>query len=125
MISEGSPVLPASYTQHTSARSAFSILLTGEAPTADELSALQEAHAAQEQASQRVGLLDGIIADLRLEIAEGDVDRRAFEQELSSIDQELAEVSAVVASSGARVRTLIETRNRSPQRGRSPSPARA
>lgn len=112
MISEGSPVLPASYTQHTSARSAFAILLTGKAPTAEELSALQEAHSAREQASQRVGLLDGIIAELRVEIADADVDRRSLEQELSSIDQELAEVSAVVAASGARVRTLIEARNK-------------
>jgi uncharacterized Zn finger protein (UPF0148 family) len=112
MISESSPILPSSYTQHTSARSAFNILVTGKVPTAEELAALSEAHTSRDQAGQYASLLDGVIDELRAALLEEDLDRQALEAELANIDDELANVSELVSESGARVRNLIDVRNR-------------
>jgi AAA domain len=111
VIDTRSPVLSPQQIQQTASRSVFQMLLTGEAPSPEELAALQKAHRQHETARQRVDLLDPIIGELREEIQKSGGNRQQLEADLESIDQELATVSEAVSASGDRVRALIEQRN--------------
>ena len=111
VISTNSPVAPPSPGGSTASRSVFRILLTGTAPTPDEVARLRRGHEDRERAKQQVVFLDELIADLRHEIEEANLARRDLAQELARIDEELATVSETVSQSGDRVRSLLDARN--------------
>jgi len=111
VISESSPILPPSFTQHTAARSAFQIVLSGRGPTDAEVRRLRVAHRGQERAKSQIELLAPIIATLRDEIAESGFSRGELEAELAQVDEQLAEMSELVAASGDAARALIRKRN--------------
>src|SRR5690606_1159943 len=98
-------------TQQTAARSLFRMLLTGEAPTSEELRHLKAAYDAKEEAAQRVKVFTAIIQQLRDEIAERPTPRPELEEELQSIDRELANVSEIVARSGEAAKEILQRRN--------------
>lgn len=112
VISTNSPVLPAQGPRQTASRSVFQMVLTGDAPSQEELAAVREANARREAASQRVDAIDPLIEELRAEIADSDYERGDLERELQRIEQELAEVSETVTQSGNRARNLMIERNR-------------
>jgi hypothetical protein len=112
IITSGSPVLSSLGIDHTANRSIFSILLTGKAPTKEEVEALQDAHEQKKQAGERLKVLDPMIDDLRAEIEAGEPTRTQLEAELARLEEELAEVSETVTKSGERARALMGERNR-------------
>ncbi len=112
VISPGSPILSSQPTQHTANRSIFGIVMTGKAPTLEEVEGIRRAHERRETAGQRLLVLDPMIEDLRGEIGEGEVRRGELESELRRLEQELAEVSEVVSRSGQRAREFMGARNR-------------
>lgn len=111
IISEGSPVLSGQHVQATANRSAFQIVLTGDAPTLEEIQTLKDAHQQREAAKQRIDMLDGFIADLREDIRTAGLDRSDLEAELARIQDELADVSVRVSESGTKARELMRERN--------------
>jgi peptidoglycan hydrolase CwlO-like protein len=111
VIETTSPVLPTQVVQQTASRSVFQMLLTGDAPSPEEVQAIQNAHRAQETATQRIDVLEPIIAELREEISDSGANRLELEADLGRIDTELAELSETVSESGNRVRALLSARN--------------
>jgi peptidoglycan hydrolase CwlO-like protein len=112
VISTRSPILSPQHTEHTANRSAFQIVLTGDAPTAEEIEHVKQAHKSREAAKQRMELLDRFIADLRAEIQKAHANRTDLEADLSRIDDELATLSERISEGGRRLRSLIAERNR-------------
>jgi DNA repair ATPase RecN len=112
MIMSRSPILSAQYTEHTANRSAFQIVLTGDAPTLEEIERLRQAHERREAAKQRTHTLERFIADLRDDIQQTGANRADLEEEIARIDDELATLSERVTEGGQRVRTLIGDRNK-------------
>lgn len=113
IIRPASPVLPATYIEHTKARSVFNILLTGEAPDAKTVDALSKAAEERNRAKQQIEVLDRLMGELREEIDEAGFTKAQLKAELTSIDSELADVSELAARSGERVRDLLRARNAS------------
>jgi AAA domain len=112
VISDNSPVVPPQVAQQTASRSVFQIMLTGNAPSREEVAAIKAANDRREAASQRVDAVDPLIEELREEIANADYERGDLERELQRIEQELAEVSEAVSQSGNRARSMMIERNR-------------
>jgi hypothetical protein len=111
VIRDSSPILPPSYTQHTAAKSVFQILLQGRGPTEEEVARLRAAHRGQERAKSQLQVLEPIIAQLRDEILDSGLTRGQLDQDLKAIDDELAQVSEIVAASGDAAAKLISQRN--------------
>lgn len=112
VISASSPVLSPQWTRHTANRSVFQILLTGDAPSPRHIEVLQGAHEQHQKAVERLGVLDRMIEELRMEIREADLNRSEMEAESARIEKELSSVSEVVSESGSRLRELMRERNR-------------
>ncbi len=112
VIETTSPVLPTQVVQQTASRSVFQMLLTGDAPSPEEVQAIQNAHRAQEAATQRIDVLEPIIEELREEIKESGLKRPELEADLDRIDKELADLSETVSESGNKVRALMAARNK-------------
>jgi hypothetical protein len=112
VIETTSPVLPTQVVQQTASRSVFQMLLTGAAPSPEEVEAIQNAHRAQEAATQRIDALQPIIEELREEIKESGFKRIELETDLDRIDKELANLSETVSESGNMVRALMAARNK-------------
>lgn len=111
VIKEGSPAVPVQVVQQTPAKSIFRLMLTGEAPSAEELEALQAAHSVKEEAKQEASILKTLIDQLQEEIEADGATRSSLERDLRFIDEELAQVSELVAESGSHVRSLLGRRN--------------
>ncbi len=112
IITSDSPVLAKQKTEHTANRSIFAILLTGKAPTVEEVEEIRQAHERRQQAGERLEVLDPMIDELREEIEASKSTRSQLEADLKRLEQELAEVSEVVSKSGDRARGLLGERNR-------------
>ena len=111
VISRRSLILPAVPFNPTANRSAFNLMISGKAPTDEEIAQLRAAHQATERASQQIAALEPLIDDLRSEIAEARQHRDELEQEIAQIDEQLGELSEVVAASGDAVRGKLHQRN--------------
>ena len=112
IITSGSPVLSQQRTEQTANRSIFAILLTGKAPTAEEVEEIQRAHERREQAGERVEVLEPMIDELREEIEASESTRTQLETDLTRLEEELADVSEIVSKSGDKARALMGERNR-------------
>jgi hypothetical protein len=111
IITEQSPVMPPMVVNETAAKSVFGIMLTGEPPSEEAIKRLQASHAEKESAKQQVEVLLQMTTDLRETIDESETDRRALEDELRRIDDDLGTLSEAVSESGQRVRSLLQDRN--------------
>jgi hypothetical protein len=111
VISESSPVVPARSFAPTANRSAFSLMISGRAPTEEEIARLREAHHQRERATQQVAVLEPMIEDLRAEIAAAGQRRDELERGIAEIDEQLGQLSEVVAASGDAVRAQLARRN--------------
>jgi hypothetical protein len=110
VITEDSPVAPPTFGA-TAARSAFGLMISGRAPTAEEASRLRQGHRDRERAEHQAAALEPLIDDLRVEIAEDGAQRGDLERDVAQIDEQLAALSEQVAASGDAVRALLDRRN--------------
>lgn len=111
VITKRSPVLPAQAFAATANRSGFSLMVSGEAPTAEEIERLRLGHQQRERAKQQAEVLEPLIEDLRAEIAEAGHARGDLERAITEIDRQLGELSESVAGSGDAVREHLLRRN--------------
>lgn len=112
IITSDSPILSAQGTEHTANRSIFGIVLTGLTPTLEEVEEIRQAHQRREEAGQRLGILDPMIAEVRRAIEDNGAPRSQIEADLKRLEEELAEVSETVTKSGERARAMMGERNR-------------
>ncbi|MGD9714638.1 MAG: AAA family ATPase [Thermomicrobiales bacterium] len=113
IITSDSPILSAQRTEHTANRSIFGIVLTGLTPTLEEVEEMRQAHQRREEAGQRLGILDPMIAEVHRAIEDNGAPRSQIEADLKRLEEELAEVSETVTKSGERARAMMGERNRS------------
>ena len=111
VISDKSLVVPSPAFAPTANRSAFSLMVSGRAPSDEQIAQLREAHLQRQRATQQVEVLVPMIEDLRAEIAEAGDRRDHLEREIAQIDEQLGELSEAVAASGDAVREQLTRRN--------------
>jgi chromosome segregation ATPase len=111
VIGEQPLVAPPTSFQRTAVRSGFSLIISGQAPSPEQIERLSASHVERERAAERASAMEPLIERLREEIADAGFRRAELEQDVAAIDERLAGLSEQVAASGDAVRGLLTQRN--------------